>query len=702
MHNDYPAKRWEDSEPIDNVFDWSLATSSFIPYQPDRDNYQIAGSGPGWQVRSASINKTRSYDLMDTVFAAANQGADQVACFWSHLPESDFPEQMELIDSLAHRNAAKYPDVKFQYCTAIEAMQLWRGSTDHTPPDITITDEIAGESVYFNITSGENIFQKQPFVAVKNIYEDYTVLECISTGPNQWRTSIPVARNTLAKAAVTVCDTLGNQAMEFITYLPDDAFIDNLDADYTEHLGVWSTSAEYAWGTDSRMMTLSENDSAVASWSYSVPVTTDYNLFIQFPDMDNRAERLTFFILLDQQVVDTIEVDELFPAKKWQYLSTVQAQENSRLAVVMSASAQGQSGKVMVADVLKISALVREKDIRIEEEILDFGAVSVADTAKYFLEISNDGIDELLVTNLRSVNQLVTTDKTFPVRIGPMSSMTIPLSVISFELGTVTDTVEISSDDPTDPLIQLPVSAEMIPYFHTIDNEDVAEYEEFGTWYTSVANIYGPTSRYTWLNANPLASARFYTTLKKSGTYDVQQIVPKTENSTDDALYEIYIAGTLSSSFHIDQNQGSGDWVSIGKVYLPADTEIELWIKDTGNSTTGAVIRTDAVKFQMIEEGTGLPDQLSGQTVHEFRLEQNYPNPFNPVTKILFNLPKDQTVKLDVYNALGQIVDYLIDDNLKAGLHHVDFDATNLPSGVYFYRLQANDWTDVKKMILLK
>ncbi len=85
-----------------------------------------------------------------------------------------------------------------------------------------------------------------------------------------------------------------------------------------------------------------------------------------------------------------------------------------------------------------------------------------------------------------------------------------------------------------------------------------------------------------------------------------------------------------------------------------------------------------------------------------FKLTQNYPNPFNPTTTIEFNVPKNQNVKLTVYNALGQKVNTIFDEFKAAGNHAVTFDAGNLNSGVYFYKLQSEDFVESKKMILLK
>ena len=88
--------------------------------------------------------------------------------------------------------------------------------------------------------------------------------------------------------------------------------------------------------------------------------------------------------------------------------------------------------------------------------------------------------------------------------------------------------------------------------------------------------------------------------------------------------------------------------------------------------------------------------------VESFTLNQNYPNPFNPSTQINFNLPKELNVDLKVYNILGQEVATLLHERLTSGRHRVTFNAGNLASGVYVYRIIAGDYTSVKNMLLLK
>ena len=86
----------------------------------------------------------------------------------------------------------------------------------------------------------------------------------------------------------------------------------------------------------------------------------------------------------------------------------------------------------------------------------------------------------------------------------------------------------------------------------------------------------------------------------------------------------------------------------------------------------------------------------------EFELSQNYPNPFNPSTTIKFVIPEATMVTLRVFNALGEEVALLVDRLMESGIHQVNFEAIGLNSGMYFYRIQAGDFNQVKKMTFLK
>jgi hypothetical protein len=96
-------------------------------------------------------------------------------------------------------------------------------------------------------------------------------------------------------------------------------------------------------------------------------------------------------------------------------------------------------------------------------------------------------------------------------------------------------------------------------------------------------------------------------------------------------------------------------------------------------------------------------DNIKGMIFPDnYRLLQNYPNPFNANTTIRFILPKAGDVELAIYDLLGRQIDVIIDEYMEAGIHNVDFNASYLSSGVYFYRLRAGDVVETKRMVLLK
>lgn len=105
--------------------------------------------------------------------------------------------------------------------------------------------------------------------------------------------------------------------------------------------------------------------------------------------------------------------------------------------------------------------------------------------------------------------------------------------------------------------------------------------------------------------------------------------------------------------------------------------------------------------FEWFDDPTDVAEN-SDDIPNKYSLGQNYPNPFNPATVINYQLADGAEVNLSVYNTLGKEVAVLVDGYKKAGFYSVTFHASNLSSGIYFYKISANDFYQVNKMLLLK
>ncbi len=145
----------------------------------------------------------------------------------------------------------------------------------------------------------------------------------------------------------------------------------------------------------------------------------------------------------------------------------------------------------------------------------------------------------------------------------------------------------------------------------------------------------------------------------------------------------------------INSIENTGLTINAGLKYFNYD--FLIWVvynkdNDGLSSLYGKSVRVK--NTGIIENNSFSPDK--------FMIYQNYPNPFNPSTNLEFGIPELGFVSLKVYDALGKVVKTLVNENKPAGYYNVEFDGNDLPSGIYFYRLEAGEFTLTKRMILLK
>ena len=145
-----------------------------------------------------------------------------------------------------------------------------------------------------------------------------------------------------------------------------------------------------------------------------------------------------------------------------------------------------------------------------------------------------------------------------------------------------------------------------------------------------------------------------------------------------------YLAGPEVTMGNFGSTNIQGNWI--------------LSIADGAAGDQGTLLGW-GLRFNDAVTGT---EPISSNIPDRFRLYQNYPNPFNPATTIKFDIPKNTFVNITLFDILGREVRKLVNENRTAGTYEVRFDATDLASGTYFYRIEAGSFTDVKKMILIK
>ena len=145
----------------------------------------------------------------------------------------------------------------------------------------------------------------------------------------------------------------------------------------------------------------------------------------------------------------------------------------------------------------------------------------------------------------------------------------------------------------------------------------------------------------------------------------------------------------------------NGDFFNLNFTYLSSSSKLEFYktdceLRDTKDSIVNVQYSDGLVTSEINSVN------VNGRNIDLFSLKQNYPNPFNPSTKIGFSLKKASNVKLVIFNLIGERIATIIDKEMGAGEHEALFNSKNINSGIYFYKLEAGNYSETKKMILIK
>ena len=246
------------------------------------------------------------------------------------------------------------------------------------------------------------------------------------------------------------------------------------------------------------------------------------------------------------------------------------------------------------------------------------------------------------------------------------------------------------------------------------------------TWYQGVPvalggpfDAYnGPTSGYVSANYNVVTG---------TNNIDSWLVLPRlaTGITAGDTLYYFSRSATgsiypdsIRVMYSVSDSVPEGTWTELGRYKTNTTTGWEL---RGFRAPTTSINGRFAIRYCVVGGGPGgsnsdyigidamsivsSPSGIvknSNQVPNSYKLDQNYPNPFNPTTKISFALPKSGNVELKVYNILGKEVAVLVNEYQTAGSYTLDFNASSIASGVYFYTLKSGSFVDSKKMVVLK
>jgi hypothetical protein len=328
---------------------------------------------------------------------------------------------------------------------------------------------------------------------------------------------------------------------------------------------------------------------------------------------------------------------------------------------------------------------------------LDF-AVGLAQTA-YFTHVSSTGNNATVGIPAAANPNIIGTPLETGDEIGVFTPDGLCVGAVAWNAG-VSAAITVWGDDNQTP---------------AVDGIKVGEQMHICVWRKSTKTGYGDVSVTYSLGEGSYAVNGIYALASLTANAVVAPMAPKLASPDTDATDVVRNPGlrwytACSARFYAVQISESSTFSNLVVDESGIDTTF-YQVSALAASTT-YYWRVKATNDVGTSDWSGIWSFTTGTTVgvdespaeisQTYRLYQNYPNPFNPSTTTQFDLKQAGQVMLKVYNSLGQEVATLTDKNLPAGRHTVTFDATDLPSGVYFYRMSVNGFSEVKKMEVIK
>lgn len=371
---------------------------------------------------------------------------------------------------------------------------------------------------------------------------------------------------------------------------------------------------------------------------------------------------------------DTIRVWEITPEYLLRNSSSVTARGNGRIAYLFAPSAS-RSGQVVCDIFMKRGSLFGEAIISVDKDTLNFGSTVVGSHIVDTLTIMNNGTDTLVIYSLINNNPSFSVPLFFTdIIIFPGESFYLPITFLPMTSGTHYDTLQI---------------------FSNADN--------FNPYSVFLEGIGLSTPKFTplkdtlYCNENTFWNDTLYFINSGEVALVIDSVVVLSDNP------EFPVCEIIYSQTVVQPDSQSYIWF----IFLIPIPDIRQNFLDSLYIYSNDPDSPTRIYISWTEPPIGIKENNIIAT--GYKLFQNYPNPFNPSTIIKFSVPSEEKIHrmslpltIKVYDVLGNEIVTLINTEKKSGVYEVEFDGSQIPSGVYFYQMKTENFVQTKKMILMK
>ncbi len=468
-----------------------------------------------------------------------------------------------------------------------------------------------------------------------------------------WYWMYPVQANTFAGIAVGYIDE--NDVIDIVTTMPAV-----VSPETPNPPRLWVFEWNGVQGENKYGKYTGTDPEPTGEWNYNVADNIDfrpYSLTIEDMDGDGKNELVTGVRSGDRgkEVMVSSVLGQLSGFGTWQVEYNLQDLSGGSLYSVTTGDLDNDGSKEIYAMVWNLFSLyiiestgtdsyelVNSLETVYSSQGIDYGALDGIRVA----DVNNDNVNEMYIAGTEPENTL-------------------------FIVTDINDVSAITADDIQE-LMHIPAQAGgkfRATYIDDPDHDGKADIMIAGELNGQIFDVEYKGSGSPADSANWDINIAF--DLFEYGGFD-----PDSANTIDPRLFYGYPCGDLDND---DKDE---------YLFVNYRTNFDLFTDDA----YVWMIQSDALVG--VEDEDILPENYS--------LSNNYPNPFNPATKISFSLPENQFVQLKVFDVLGNEVATLVENDMNRGVHNVTFDATNIASGIYFYSITAGEFTQTKKMILMK